>query len=194
MVNKGKEKGESNFERRVSDILDALEIRYSRDVIVFSYVLDNRAITFTPDFIIEDAKINNKTVLLEPHGKAFFTDKFINKLRLFKESDVSRDYYLILITDSKKGDLKRRLNNFSSGPLKLHDICDELIVEGKTKELFESSHESEALNYGLLRRVNPQVIYSRIGTTEYSENELISRLLEVAEPKRKGKYNGIERR
>ncbi|MCL5122883.1 MAG: hypothetical protein M1279_02865 [Candidatus Marsarchaeota archaeon] len=194
MVNAEKDRRESNFERRVSEILDTLGIGYEREVIVFSYILYGKAITFTPDFLIKDAKVNGKVVLLEPHGKAFFDDKFIKKLTLFKESDVSKAYYLILITDKDKGSLTRRLNNFNGGQVKLRDICDELIVEKKAKVALESLLERVRISYELLRRLDPYMVYSTIGTTKYSENGLISRLVEVAEPERAGRYHRIARR
>ncbi len=194
MANKENKRVISNFERRVSEILDSLGISYEREVVVFSYVLDGKPITFTPDFLIEGANVNGKTVLLEPHGKAFFDDRFIKKLKLFKESDVSKDYYLIVITDKDRGSIDRSLNNFNEGPVKLRNICDELIVEKRTKVKFEALLEQMRVGYELLRRFDQYHVYNKVGTTAYCEDGLIGRLRKIAEPARTGMCHRIDRR
>ncbi|MEM3875833.1 MAG: hypothetical protein QXP35_02050 [Candidatus Micrarchaeaceae archaeon] len=95
--------------------------------------INNKEEIFRPDFIINDLNIDNKTLLLEPHGKQYFSDKKILKYKNFMDF-FKDEYYVVLITDASPKILKNKLNKLN---LKFYNICDEVIFSEKNLAEFE---------------------------------------------------------
>jgi len=115
----------SKFEANIAASLGIMGIGFSYQNLKFYIEYDNEIITYTPDFVLQEKK-DSKTVLIEPHGKKYMDERFFHKMHAYKENPVSKEYYLILITDKepKKPDkLKIGLKKYG---YRKEDICDEL--------------------------------------------------------------------
>lgn len=115
----------SQFEANVAVMLNIMNINFSYKNLKFYFNNDDGILTYTPDFILS-YKHDNKQILLEPHGKRFVDKKFIEKMSHFKESNVGKEYFLILLVDKmpKRPDkLKIELKKYG---YKESDICDML--------------------------------------------------------------------
>lgn len=144
----------SRFEASIAATLDIMGIGFSFKNTQFAINYRDTPLTYTPDFII-DLTVNEKRVLLEPHGKRYIDGKFIEKMHAFMSSTASSDYYIVLITDKmpKKPDkLKIELKNHK---YKKEDICDEvwyIPYNPVTGSQLNLKNESGSI-YGLLNKL-----------------------------------------
>ncbi len=169
-------KNASNFEKRVSKILDCLDIKYTREPVIFSYEGKNRTLTFKPDFLLENLILNNKKIVIEPHGKRFFDEKFVIKLNKFMNSEEHDKYYLVLVTDGKTDNIEKRIKKRNK-KLGIADICDEFIVSSKGSKI----EKQQKIYLPLIRKSRNELsaIYKQIGKNIYNENVFISFLLSI---------------
>ncbi len=86
---------------------------------------------FRPDFIIKNIQINNKSLIIEPHGKQFFSKKTIKKYKKFMDY-FKHNYYFVIISDITMANLTTKLE---IEKLKITDICNELIYSEKKDSL-----------------------------------------------------------
>ena len=125
IMEKNKFKFSSTFEANVAAALDLMGIGFAYKGLQFYISSNEEVITYTPDFVLADT-YNDKTVLIETHGKKYIDKRFIEKMNSFRHNPVSSPYYLILITDKmpKKPDkLKIELKKYGHST---KDICDEV--------------------------------------------------------------------
>lgn len=157
IMEKNKFKFSSTFEANVAAALDLMGIGFSYKSLQFYLNSNEEVITYTPDFVLTDA-YNDKTVLIETHGKRYIDKRFIEKMNSFKHNPVSAQYHLILITDKmpKKPDkLKIELKKYGYGT---KDICDEVwyipynVVLGMQLQL---KNEQGSI-YGLLNKLRKE--------------------------------------
>ncbi|MEM0154905.1 MAG: hypothetical protein QW814_03680 [Methanothrix sp.] len=154
IMEKNKFKFSSKFEANVAAALDLMGIGFSYKNLQFYISNNDEVITYTPDFILECVR-NDKTTILETHGKRYIDKRFIEKMSSFKHNPVSANYHLILITDKmpKKPDkLKIELKKYKYS---INDICDEVwyipynVVLGMQLKL----KNEEGSIYGLLNKL-----------------------------------------
>jgi hypothetical protein len=125
IMEKNNFKFSSTFEANVAAALDLMGIGFSCKNLQFEITSNGKAITYTPDFVLTDT-YNDKTVLIEPHGKKYINKRFIEKMSSFKRDPISSDYHLILITDKvpkKPNKLKIELKKYG---YEAKDICDDV--------------------------------------------------------------------
>jgi hypothetical protein len=97
----------SGFESFTEDMLRISSVGFSYGKTAFS--MDDPSNpggqrTYVPDFIT-NLTIGGKTVLLEPHSKNLFSRRHREKFGAFMR-DYGNEYYLVIITDMARGDLK----------------------------------------------------------------------------------------
>ncbi len=115
----------SNFEASMAVALYSLDIPYTYAQTKFHFTLDNKVITYTPDFVL-GMKHENSQILIEPHGSSFINERFITKMNTFMSTRESDLYYTILVTDKrpkKPNKLKIELNRYG---YTYNDICDDV--------------------------------------------------------------------
>ncbi len=125
IMEKNKFKFSSQFEANVAAALDLMGIGFSYKNLQFYISSKDEVITYTPDFVLTDS-YNDKTVLIETHGKRYIDKRFIEKMNSFKHNPASSPYHLILITDKrpkKPNKLKIELKKYGYD---VKDVCDEV--------------------------------------------------------------------
>ncbi len=104
-------KFDSNFEVKMAVTLNFLNIPFSFKATKFYFVAGEKAIAFTPDFVL-DMYYEDKRVIIDTHGSQFTKQRPISKMHNFMQSDYSNNYYFILVTDripGKPSRFKRKL-------------------------------------------------------------------------------------
>ncbi len=126
------EQTESFYERKIMTALYHLhkesEMDYTTGVPFDVMIPGVGATVYTPDFILNDLKKDEKYIAIEVHSVIYFDKRFVNKLKYFREDNP--EWYLILITEPRhwggKGTANPMENNLRELNLSIGSICDQL--------------------------------------------------------------------
>ena len=188
----------SSFEERVEDILNYLQIKhisqhhinYSDDKGSKTWNDENgvpRPYIYTPDFDLDSPKYNGKTVILEPHGGAYFDDKFFRKMVRFMDSKEHKDdYYLIMITEKPVAEINDMMKDYArrnhiSRPLDVSNICDKMVTTYvRTDDEIKAPYKPPADVAGKIYADEAEKVANALGGMgRYDELEFIRTLIRL---------------
>lgn len=154
----------SNFEASMGIALYTLNVPYTYEETKFYLTLGNKAITYTPDFVL-GLQHENSQILIETHGSAFIDEKFLKKMEAFMSSSKSDSYYTILVTDKrpKKPDkLKIELSRYG---YTYNDVCNDVwrIPYAIELQVPISTRTGKGSIFSMLRDLKESVSMSAIG-------------------------------
>jgi len=136
----------SLFEQLVKDNLERLRIDFLYNKVSF-YVgeYEGKKYYYTPDFLLPNLTIYNKLVFLESHGATLFNDGVIKKyngfMNLYKDL-----YYLIILTNEKKDNIKNIIKKFNG-----IEIANEIIYIKGNPSVLDNEFGEEI--YKILRYI-----------------------------------------
>ncbi len=148
-------KFDSNFEVKMAVTLNFLNIPFSFKATKFYFVAGEKAIAFTPDFVL-DMYYEDKRVIIDTHGSQFTKQRPISKMHNFMQSDYSNNYYFILVTDRIPGKPSRFKRKLKELGYKQEEVCDKVWYIPYNHLLREelSIKNQEGSLYAMLRRLS----------------------------------------
>lgn len=107
----------SSFETFMAGVLKSIGVPFIYEKVSFT-LHDGKTgaqYRYTPDFIT-DLSVGGKPVVIETHGKQYFSEKDMQKFSDFVRQYGSR-YYLVIVTDIKPGQLNDRAQAYGIGKM-----------------------------------------------------------------------------